>query len=408
MASPRSTADHPTADHRTRSAAERRRVLETVTGVPATEGNLVEVLRDGDEIFPAMLDAIRAADHSVDFMTFVWWRGEVTERFVEAFCDRARDGLRVRVLLDGFGSLKMDRAQRDRMHEAGVQVHVFRDLATWKVWQVNMRTHRRALVCDGRVAFTGGVGIAQEWADGGAEEVPAWRETHFRVTGPAVAGIHSSFLCNWMETHHRTVHDGERFPEQRAAGDSVVQVLRATSQLGWNDMAMALLSLTEIAEERIRITSAYFRPPATIRRALADAAARGVEVEVLVPGRHAEPVHYRLCGQHHYAELLDAGIRIHHYDRTMLHAKLVTVDGQLAFTGTTNVDARSIAINEQVGLLLHDPAVVAVLDEHFDEDLRHARTIDADDWRRRPLSQRVLERTAHTLTFPLRGAGAVD
>ena len=401
-------SDLTTAAPRThRDRAERRRLLETVTGVPATEGNHVDVLRDGDEIFPAMLDAIAAAEHTVDFMTFVWWTGPITERFAEAFIDRARAGVRVRVLLDGFGARKIAADQRDRMRDAGVQVVEFRPFPSWRVWRMNLRTHRRVLVCDGRVAFTGGVGIAQEWVDEADADVPGWRDTHFRVRGPAIAGIHAAFLSNWMENQHETLHGGEGFPVQPTTGSSTVQVVRGASQVGWNDMAIALQALTELAEDRIRITSAYFRPPASLRRSLVDAARDGLDVDVLVPGPHAEPMHYRWAGEHHYAELLRAGVRIWHYQPTMLHAKLVTVDHDLAFVGTTNIDARSIAINEQVGLVIHDPEVVDVLDDHFDDDLADSREITAEAWADRSLPQRAVQATSHALTYAIRGAGAI-
>ena len=394
-------------DTTTRDAGERRRLLESFTGVPATEGNRVDVLRDGEEIFPAMLDAIAAAEHTIDFMTFVWWRGPITERFTEAFAERARAGVRVRVLLDGFGDWKMARAQRRRMREAGVEVQEFRPIPSWKVWKLNLRTHRRVLVCDGRVGFTGGVGIAQEWVDGGEADQPGWRDTHFRVTGPAVAGIHAGFLANWMENDYEALADGESFPEIAPAGDSAVQVIRGASQLGWNDMAIALQTMLECAEERIRLTSAYFRPPSTFRRALVEAARRGVEVDVLVPGPHAEPRHYRWAGEHHYDQLLDRGVRIWHYQPTMLHAKLLTVDGMLSFVGTTNFDARSVAINEQIGLLVHDPAVARELDEHFADDLTRSERIDPDRWRQRSRQRRALQAASNALTYTLRGAGAV-
>lgn len=387
---------------------ERRRLLESFTGVPATEGNRIDVLRNGEEIFPAMLAAIEAAERSIDFMTFVYWRGEITRRFAEAFAARARAGVRVRVLLDGFGAHAMDRRQLDHMREAGVQVVEFRPFPSWRLWQWNLRTHRRALVCDGTVGFTGGVGIAQEWVDGGhGGDPPPWRETHFRVTGPAVAGIHAAFLSNWLETNYRTLGEEEQFPEHDRAGTSVVQVIRGASQFGWNDMAVAMQALLEIAEERIRITSAYFRPPEAFRQAIIGAADRGVAVEVLVPGPHAEPAHFRWAGEYHYEELLDGHVDIWHYQPTMLHAKILTVDGTLALVGTTNFDARSVAINEQVGLLVHDPRVTAVLDRHFEEDLADSRRLDPHQWARRPWSRRALQLAGHALTYPVRGAGAV-
>ena len=384
-----------------------RRLLETFTGVPATEGNRVDVLRNGVEIFPAMLEAIHRAERTVDFLTFVYWGGEIAGQFADALCERARTGLRVRVVLDSFGANRMDPAQRDQMRRAGVQLVAFRPLTSWKIWKTNMRTHRRVLICDEQVAFTGGVGIAQEWVDGdGAGGIPGWRDTHFRVTGPAVAGIHAAFLGDWLESEYPLLGSQDRFPPQRQAGESVVQVVRGASQLGWNDMAITILGLLELAQRRIRITSAYFRPPSSFRQAVIATARRGVDVDVLVPGPHTEPVHYRWASEWHYEELLDGGVTIWHYQPTMHHAKIMSVDGELALVGTTNFDARSIALNEQIGLVIHDPNVTHVLDRHFDEDLRRSRRINPQRWAERGWPVRAKQFLAHELTYPLRGAGA--
>lgn len=389
-------------------AARRRRLLETFTGIPATEGNRIDVLRNGDEIFPAMLDAIREAERTIDFMTYVYWTGEVTERFADALAERARAGVRVRVLLDSFGASRMAQAQRARMREAGVQLAEFRPFPTWRFWRANMRTHRRVLVCDEVTAFTGGVGIAREWVDGGDETgPPGWRDTHFRVRGPAVDGIHAAFLADWLESDHRVLGSVDRFLEQPREGDSAVQVIRAASEFGWNAMAIAIQGLLELAQEHVRITSAYFRPPPAFREAMVGAAGRGVQVDVLVPGPHAHPATQRWAGEYHYEELLEGGVDIWHYQPTMHHGKILTVDGCIAMVGTTNFDARSLAMNEQIGLLIHDPEVTGVLDRHFRDDLRESLRVSPTAWPDRRLSRRVRELVAHTATYPFRGAGAV-
>jgi cardiolipin synthase len=390
------------------SSGQRRRLLETFTGVPATDGNRVDVLRDGEEIFPAMLDAIRDAERTVDFMTYVYWTGEITERFADALAERARAGVRVRVLLDSFGAGRMPEAQRVRMREAGVQLVWFRSFRTGRVWRANMRTHRRVLVCDEAVAFTGGVGIAREWVDGGSESgPPGWRDTHFRVRGPAVDGIHAAFLADWLETDNRVLGSVDRFLEHPRDGDSPVQVIRAASEFGWNAMAIAIQGLLELAEEHVRITSAYFRPPPAFREAMLGAASRGVQVDVLVPGPHAHPALHRWAGEYHYEELLEGGVDIWHYQPTMHHGKILTIDGAIAMVGTTNFDARSLAMNEQVGLIIHDPEVTGILDRHFTEDLRESLRVNATAWPHRRWSRRVREVVAHAATYSVRGAGAV-
>lgn len=403
--SPGHTDSRPPAFTGAVDAAEYRRVLEAFTGVPATEGNRVQVLRNGDQIFPAMLDAVNAAERTVDFMTFVYWTGNVANVFADALAKRARAGVRVRVLVDAFGARQMENDVVGRMRRAGVLVEKFRPFTSWKVWRWNMRTHRRVLVVDDTVAFTGGVGIAQEW-EGDAEEPGRWRDTHYKVEGPAVDAIHAAFYSDWFEVP-RPVFDGrDRFPRRGAAGTSTVQVIRAASQPGWNDAALAMGALMTLARDRIRVTSAYFRPPEYFLTLLCQAAARGVDVEVLVPGPYAEPKFYRWTAEFHYGELLDHGVRIWRYQPTMHHAKIVTVDGAVALVGTTNFDSRSLALNEQIAMLIHDPQVVATLDDHFDDDCENSESIDPRRWAQRSWRERALATGAHVATFGLRASGA--
>ncbi len=382
------------------------RVLEGLTGIPATDGNQVDILRNGDQIFPAMLEAIRSATISVDLLTYSWWRGPITHTFAEALAERARAGVRVRVMVDSLGGRQLHRALADSMRDAGVLLHFFRPYATYKIWNLNLRTHRRALVCDQDVAFTGGVGIGQEWA-GDARSADEWRETHYRVRGPAVDGIHAAFLSNWLQTPYELIDERDRFPHRSPVGDMPVQTIRGTSEPGWNDLALTMHGMLSLAVERVRITSAYFRPPVHFQRLLTTLAGRGIQVQVLTPGPHTEPKAARWISQRLYDDLLAGGVEIFNYQRSMLHAKIMTVDGRLALVGTANFDSRSIALNEQVGLVVHDPAFAATLDEHFDDDLTLSLPIDPQRWADRPLRQRAREEVAHWLSYGVRGGGAV-
>lgn len=398
-------ADAPSVFTGRADSQECRRVLEAVIGIPGTEGNRVTVLRNGAEIFPAMLEAIQRARRTIDFMTYIYWTGDISRRVAEALADRARDGVRVRVLLDAFGTRPMDRRAVEDLRRAGVTVETFRPFSGWRVWEWNMRTHRRVLVCDGEVAFTGGAGIAEEW-DGDAEAPDRWRDTHFRVEGPAVDGIHAAFYSDWLEVDQPVFTAADRFPVRHAVGDTCMQVVRAASQPGWNDAALAVAALLALARQRIRVTSAYLRPPSHFIDLLGDAVERGVDVEVLVPGPHTEPVFYRWAAEYHYEDLLDRGVRVWCYQPTMHHGKVLTVDGILALVGTPNFDARSMAVNEQIGLVLHDPALTATLDAHFDDDRADSEALDPVTWRARDRAQRTRELTAHVATFGLRGGGA--
>ena len=368
-----------------------RRVLEGLVGVPATEGNEITVLRNGDEIFPAMLDAIREATETVDFMTFVYWTGDIAVAFAEALRDRAADGVRVRVLLDAIGARLMDRELIARMEEAGVLVEWFRTPTKVKPWEVNHRTHRKVLVCDEDVAFTGGVGIAEEWC-GDARHEGEWRETHVRVRGPAVDGLRAAFAQNWAETGHQLCDERDRFPEQPTVGDAVVQVVKGSAGAGWTDIGTMFDALIRSARSRLRLTTAYFVPDERFVDALCDAVASGVDVHILVPGPHTDKRVVQLAGEAVYEKLLDAGARVSCFQPTMLHAKVLTVDGVVAAIGSANFNSRSLAIDDEVNLVvLHEPTV-AILDRHFDEDLLRSEDLDPARWRDRTLVQRVKER----------------
>jgi cardiolipin synthase len=386
-------------------AARYRRTMERLLGTPASDGNQVDILRNGDQIFPAMLEAIRAARTSVDMLTYSWWSGEITHTFAHALAERARAGVRVRLMVDALGGRGLEGDMIADLRGAGVLVHLFRPYMSAKIWNLNLRSHRRVLVCDDEVAFTGGVGIAQEWV-GDARDASEWRDTHFRIRGPAIDGIHAAFLSNWLQTTYPLLDDRDDFPVRRLVGDTPVQTLRATSEVGWNDIALALHGMLRLAQDRVRITSAYFRPPQHFVDLLCSAASRGVRVEVLTPGPHTEPLPARWMSQYYYDELLAGGVQIFNYQRSMLHAKIVTVDGVMAMVGTANVDSRSIALNEQVTLLLHDADLTATLDAHYDDDLTLSERIDPDRWARRPLRQRARERAAHLASYGIRAAGA--
>ena len=367
-----------------------RRALEGLLGVPATEGNSVEVLRNGDQIFPSMLGAIRGATESIDFATYVYWTGDIAREFAAALCDRARHGVRVRILLDAVGAQTMNRDLVHDMEEAGAQVEFFRPPTTWKVWETNHRTHRKVLICDEDIAFTGGVGIAEEWT-GDAQDPDHWRETHVRICGPAVDGLRAAFVSNWAETGRELYGDVDRFPEQPQNGGVTVQVIQSAAQFGWSDLATVMASLIRLARNKLRITTAYFVPDERFIGYLRDAAHRGVDVQVLVPGDHADKRIVQLAGEQNYEELLEAGVRIYRYDRTMLHAKVLTADGVVATIGSGNFDQRSLGINEEANIVVFDEATTAILDRQFDDDLEHATEVHPVQWEERGPVQKAAE-----------------
>ena len=367
-----------------------RRRLERLLGVAATEGNELVPLRNGDQIFPAMLGAIRSARHTIDMMTFVYWRGQIARDFALALADRARAGVRVRLLLDGFGAQKIEQQLLEEMDDAGVQVAWFRRPVWLSPFKQNHRCHRKALIVDETTAFTGGVGIAEEWC-GDAQGPGEWRDTHVQVRGPAVDGIAAAFAQNWAECHDELFDDRDRFTEHEQPGSSVVQVVRGSASIGWQDMQTLIRVMLTSAEERFRLATAYFAPDTYFIDLLCQTARRGVEVEILLPGPHTDQRACQLAGQHHYTRLLEAGVRIRQYQPTMMHAKIITVDSVAALIGSTNFNRRSMDHDEEVMLAVLDENFTASLDRDYEADLRHSVDIDLSRWRRRAVLQRAKE-----------------
>jgi cardiolipin synthase len=374
-----------------------RRTLECLIGVHFTEGNAIDVLHNGDEIFPAMLDAIRAAERSVDLMTFVYWKGWPAREFADALSDRARAGLRVRVLIDALGGFHIEKGLVAAMADAGVDVQWFRKPLVKSPFKQNHRGHRKVCVVDETTAFTGGVGIAEEWA-GDARDETEWRDTHFRVRGPAVDGLAAAFAQDWAETGRPLYDRRDRFPDQPQPGRAVVQVVRGSASIGWDDIHTVWYVLMRSARERIRLQSAYFAPDPAMVAALRAATRRGVEVDVLVPGPHADKRVAQLASEATYAELTGAGVRVWNFQPSMLHTKVMVVDGTAALVGSSNLNRRSLDHDEEVAMVVLDPETVETLERQFLDDLRRSREIDLHRWRRRSAPQRVLELS----TAPLR------
>jgi cardiolipin synthase len=264
--------------------------------------------------------------------------------------------------------------------------------------KVNHRTHRKVMIVDEATGFTGGVGIADEWC-GDARNENEWRDTHFRVRGPAVDGLRAAFLDNWLETDPEVFDASiDRFPDQPKPGEAVVQCVRGASEVGWSDISTLLLALLQLANDRIRITTAYFVPDNELIGHLSGASDRGVTVEILLPGPHGDKRFVQLAGQAIYERLLEHGVRIWHYQPTMLHAKIMTVDGLVANVGSANLNARSIKLDEEINLVALDPDLVGQLDRQFDVDLERSEEIQPGRWEDRSVGRRVLE----GITRPLR------
>ena len=370
---------------------EWRRRLESLLGTPATAGNSVRILRNGVEIFPAMLEAIDAAERSVDLVTFVYWQGDIAQRFATTLARAARRGCRVRVLLDAVGARKLREELIEEMEQAGCAVRWFRPVDGVDLGSANHRTHRKILVCDSTVGFTGGVGIADEW-DGDARNENEWRDTHLRIEGPAVAGLQAGFIDNWADENDDGFDPAsEHLVPERAVGNSTMSVIRGSAETGASELWRLMLTLITCARQRVTLATAYFNPDERLMGALCEAVERGVSVTVLVPGEHADKRFVRFAGEEAYAELLDAGVDVQAYSTAMMHAKVVTVDGVVATVGSANVNRRSTQFDEEANVVLFDADLVATLDEHLADDLRSAEQIDPADWADRGLLQRAGE-----------------
>ncbi len=382
-----------------------RYAFEATLGIPFTSGNRVEPLVNGDAIFPAMLEAIENAEQTVDFLTFVYWTGDIAERFADALSAAARRGATVRVLLDAYGARPMKLELHEAMREAGCEVCWFRPMARLKFWEMDHRTHRKVLICDQRVGFTGGVGIAREW-EGDAAGPGDWRDTHFRITGPAVLGLRSAFIGNWVEAGNplpdidvpdseggESEHDKDDTGGTGGPGDALVQTVRSTASIKWADAFLLMRLAIRQARERLHITTAYFVPDDIVVDLLCDAARRGVDVAVIVPGPYTDQRMCRLAGQDRYQPLLDAGVRLHQFQPTMIHAKIITVDSTLIMIGSANFNSRSIQKDDEVCLTVLDPGLASTLDGHFDHDLSRSEAVDPARWESRGLWQRIKEKS---------------
>lgn len=365
---------------------------ESLTGAPISEGNDVELLINGDEIFPAFLDSIRGAQRTVNLLTYVYWQGDIAVEIAETLGQRARDGVEVNVLLDWVGSVPMDAGLIDRMRDAGVRVSRFRPPKPYAVRRLNNRTHRKLLVVDGLVGMTGGVGIADEWT-GNAQDPDHWRDTHVRVEGPVVRQLQGAFSENWLEATGDALVGAGYLPaiEPRASGKPA-QLVRSSAGVGDTNVEALYFLAIESAQQTLDVTAAYFAPRPAFVDVLCNAAERDVRVRVLVPGSHIDKEFVRTAGRRAYDDLLDCGVEIYEYCPTMLHAKTVVIDGAWSSVGSVNFDNRSFQLHDEATLCLQSEQFARQLEQQFERDLQASEVIDPDQWRKRSLRQRATER----------------
>lgn len=378
--------------------------LPTIEAYTSTAigGNTVALLLNGDEIFPAQLTAIRSARETISYAQYYYEESTIGAEIAEALAERCRAGVRAHVLLDGFGTLAMPAAYRETMTQAGCEVATFRPLsplslvAVFGLGRSNKRNHRRLLVVDGQVGFTGGSGIGPKWLGNGRTE-GHWRDTDVRVEGPVVAKLQGAFVENWLEATGTVLGGAPYFPSLPRRGSVFAQVVRSSPTGGSFSMYTMFLLAMSSARKSIYITNPYFLPDDRMTRVLTEAPKRGVRVVVLLPGAIDNNI-VRHASRAKFGELIEAGIEIYEYQAGLLHAKTMTVDGTWATIGSTNLDSRSFALNQELNAVVYDKEVVSRLEKIFADDLAYARKVHHRRWRGRGLVDRLLE----LLSLPVR------
>ena len=367
------------------------RELGVLLGPPLTTGNTVGVLRNGDEIFPQMLAAIHDARRSIDFESYIYWSGDIGKAFADALSERARAGVKVNVLLDAIGAAKMDEAWIAQMTAAGVNVLKYHPVSWYDLGRLNNRTHRKLLILDGTLGFTGGVGIAPEWT-GHAQDPDHWRDTHFRVRGPVVAQMQAVFLDNWIKVSGDVLHGEDYFPSIAEAGSEHAQMFSSSPTGGSESMEMMYQLAIASASRSIDLSAAYFVPDDLTMRALLAALKRGVVVRIVVPGDHIDSETARSASRALWEAPLAAGALIAEYEPTMFHCKVLIVDGLFTSVGSTNFDNRSFHLNDEASLNVIDAAFAAQQTAIFADDLGKSKVVTLEAWRARPWRERVGDR----------------
>jgi cardiolipin synthase len=368
-----------------------RREMSVLLGPAIVRGNKVTALQNGNEIFPAMLLAIRSAQTSITFETFIYWSGEIGEKFSQALSERARAGVLVSVIIDWVGSTKMEQSLLNSMQAAGVQLHRYRPLHWYNFGRMNNRTHRKLLVVDGRIGFTGGVGIADQWTgDGGDPE--HWRDTHFRIEGPVVAQLQAAFNDNWIKTTGQVLNGSSYFPALQEEGEMEAHVFVASPSGGSESMHLMYLLAIAAAEETIDLVASYFVPDRLLIEALIAARGRNVRVRILLPGPHMDSLTVKIASKADWGALLNAGAEIHVYQPTMLHTKLLVIDGEFVSVGSTNFDMRSIRLNDEASLNIYSSGFATQMTAVFEDDLLDAEPYSLARWKSRPLREKFSEK----------------
>jgi cardiolipin synthase len=364
------------------------RSMGQLLGPAIVPGNKVTSLQNCDRIFPSMLEAIRGAQESITFETYIYWSGDIGGQFSAALCERARAGVKVHVLLDWLGAGKIDQSFLTNMKAAGVELERYHPLHWYNWSRVNNRTHRKLLIVDGRIGFTGGVGIADAWTGKGNTK-DHWRDSHFKIEGPAVAQMQSAFGDNWIKTRAQVLFGSAYYPELTQVGRSRAQVFKSSSDEGSENVRLMYLLSIASAAKNIRLQAAYFVPDDLAIESLVSARQRGVIVEIIVPGPNTDSEIVQSASRSRWQALLDAGVLIYEYQPALYHCKVLIVDDLWVSVGSTNFDNRSFRLNDEANLNVYDAAFAAEQSTVFEIDKSVSRLMTRADFESRTMLGKV-------------------
>lgn len=364
--------------------------LEAYAQAPIVGGNRVNIFFSGDRLFPAMLEAIRSAEKTISYAQYTYEEGPIAQDFAGALAERCHAGVTVNVLLDGVGSLSMPPEYRALLTDAGCHVVTFRPLGPFTLGRANNRNHRRLLIVDGRVGFTGSSGIGKAWmGDGRTKE--HWRNTDVRIEGPAVEYLQGAFAENWLEATGAVLGGEDYFPRPIGPkGQVYAQILRSSPSAGSFALYTTFLLAISSAQHSISITNPYFVPDDEMLDALVKAANRGLRVVILAPGVIDHNI-VKPAGRREYGRLLQAGVEIFEYQPALLHAKTMVIDGRWSTIGSTNFDNRSFALNDELNVVTYSAEVAQNLERAFADDLAHSKKVEYQEWLQRGITERLLE-----------------
>lgn len=380
-----------------------QRALGSLLGPPLVDGNAVTELLNGDQIFPPMLAAIKAAQKTITFETYIYWSGDIGKAFSDALSERARAGVKVHVLLDWVGTAKMEDSYLNEMRASGVQIEKFHKPHWYNLARLNNRTHRKLLVVDGQVGFTGGVGIAPEWT-GNAQGPDHWRDSHYLVRGPVVAQMQATFLDNWLKVTGRVLHGDLYFPplaQTPPAGTQKAQMFSSSPSSGSESMQLMYHLAITAAERSIDLSAAYFVPDDLTLKLLMDALGRGVRLRIITPGEHTDTETVKAASRGTWGQLLQAGAEIYEYRHTMYHCKVLIVDNLLVSVGSTNFDNRSFRLNDEANLNVYDAAFARRQTQVFEADMKRSERVTYEAWLDRPWTEKLAERLSGLLRSQL-------